>query len=378
MARNIAVSRWRAAGRIFVSPSDRLTVSPSHRLTVLPHRVFVTRRIPEPGLELLESAGAKVRVGQTDDEASVPRHVLEDGVRWCDVLVSLLTEPVDRALLALNPKLLGVANCAVGYDNVDVSASTEMGIPVTNTPGILTDTTADLTWALLLAVARRVPEADAYVRAGRYRLWGIGLMLGADVSPGGSGRRKVLGVIGYGRIGAAVARRAAGFEMDVLAYDPYARDRIAADPGVEWAELDDLLARSDFVTLHPALTDETHHLIGARALRRMKRTAYLINVSRGSVVDEAALAQALRGGQIAGAALDVFEREPAVNTELLACSNVVLAPHIASASTDTRVRMATTAAANAIAHLRGERAPDIVNPRVYETAAYRERVAARD
>ena len=344
----------------------------------MPHRVFVTRRIPEAGLELLAIAGAKVRVGQTDDEASVPRHVLEDGVRWCDVLVSLLTEPVDRALLELNPRLLGVANCAVGYDNVDVAAATSLGIPVTNTPGILTDTTADLTWALLLAVARRVPEADAYVRAGRYRLWGINLMLGADVSPGGSGRRKVLGVIGYGRIGAAVARRAAGFEMDVLAHDPYARERIAAEPAVAWAELDDLLARSDFVTLHPALTDETHHLIDARALRRMKRTAYLINVSRGAVVDEAALAHALRGGQIAGAALDVFEREPAVNAELLACGNVVLAPHIASASTDTRVRMATTAAANALAHLRGERAPDIVNPDVYDTPACRERLAVRD
>ncbi|MDE3129130.1 MAG: D-glycerate dehydrogenase, partial [Gemmatimonadota bacterium] len=250
----------------------------------MPSRVFVTRRIPKPGLDLLAAAGVRTRIGQTDDEAAVPRAVLEDGVRWGGVLVSLLTEPVDAALLALNPRLLGVANCAVGYDNVDVAAATALGIPVTNTPGILTDSTADLTWALLLAVARRIPEADAYVRAGRFRLWGMSLMLGADVSPGGSGRRKVLGVVGYGRIGAAVARRAAGFEMDVLAYDPHARERIDADPGVAWADLDDLLARSDFVTLHPALTAQTRHLIDARALRRMKRTAYLINVSRGPVV----------------------------------------------------------------------------------------------
>ncbi|MDE3215840.1 MAG: D-glycerate dehydrogenase [Gemmatimonadota bacterium] len=342
----------------------------------MPSRVFVTRRIPKPGLDLLAAAGVRTRIGQTDDEAAVPRAVLEDGVRWGGVLVSLLTEPVDAALLALNPRLLGVANCAVGYDNIDVAAATALGIPVSNTPGILTDSTADFTWALLLAVARRVPEGDAYVRAGRYKLWGVNLMLGADVSPGGSGQRKVLGVIGYGRIGAAVARRAAGFEMDVLAYDPEARARIDADPGVAWAELDDLLAQSDFVTLHPALTDRTRHLIDARALRRMKRTAYLINVARGPVVDEAALVAALRGRRIAGAALDVFEREPALAPGLLECDNVVLAPHMASASVDTRGRMAAAAAENALAHLRGERAPDIVNSGVYETAAYRERTAA--
>ncbi len=343
----------------------------------MPSRVFVTRRIPKPGLDVLAGAGVRVRTGQADDEAPVPRPVLEDGMRWGQAVVSLLTEPIDAALLALNPTLLGVANCAVGYDNIDVAAATALGIPVTNTPGILTDTTADLTWALLLAVARRVPEADAYLRAGRYKLWGVNLMLGTDVSPGGSGQRKVLGVVGYGRIGAAVARRAAGFEMDVLAHDPYARERIDADPGVEWAELDDLLARSDFVTLHPALTDRTRHLIDARALHRMKRTAYLINVSRGPVVDEQALVTALRGHRIAGAALDVFKREPALGPGLLECDNVVLAPHIASASVDTRGRMAAMAAENAVAHLRGEHAPNVVNPDVYETAAYRERLAAR-
>ena len=340
-------------------------------------RVFVTRRIPQAGLDLLAQANTEVRVGQPDDEAPVPRAVLEAGVRWGDVLLSLLTEPIDRALLALNPALRGVANYAVGFNNIDVDAASELGIPVSNTPGVLTDTTADLTWALLLAVARRVPEADAYMRGGRYRLWGPRLLLGADVSPGGSGRRKVLGIVGFGRIGSAVARRALGFDMDVLAYDPHARDRIDAAAGVRWAELDALLRDSDFVTLHPLLTDETRHLIDGPALARMKSTAYLINVSRGPVVDEAALVAALRTGEIAGAALDVYEDEPAMAAGLAECGNVVLAPHIASASTDTRDRMATMAAANAVAHLRGEPAPDVVNPDVYDSAAYRRRAPAR-
>jgi glyoxylate reductase len=257
-----------------------------------------------------------------------------------------------------------------------VAAATELGIPVSNTPGVLTDTTADLTWALILAVARRIPEADAYMKAGRYKLWGPNLMLGADVGPGGSGRRKVLGVIGFGRIGAAVARRAVGFDMDVVAYDPHAREAIETSGIARWAELGDLLKQSDFVTLHPRLTKETRHLIDARALKRMKPTAYLINASRGPVVDEAALVRALRGGTIAGAALDVFENEPAMAAGLAECPNVVLVPHIASASTDTRNRMATMAAANALAHLKGEPAPHVVNPGVYDTAAYRERLAA--
>ena len=338
-------------------------------------RVFVTRRIPQAGFDVLAERSVKVRVGQKDDREPVPRAVLEDGVRWGDVLLSLLTEPIDRALLSLNPSLRGVANYAVGFNNIDVAAATELGIPVSNTPGVLTDTTADLTWALLLAVARRIPEAHAYMTGGQYRLWGPNLMLGADVSPGGSGRRKVLGVIGYGRIGGAVAKRATGFDMEVLAYDPHARDAIAQGGIAQWAELDDLLARSDFVTLHPLLTPDTRHLIDARALRLMKKSAYLINVSRGPVVDEEALVRALREHRIAGAALDVFEREPEMAPGLAACDNVVLVPHIASASTDTRERMATMAAANALAHLDGRPAPDVVNPEVYDSDAYRRRIA---
>jgi glyoxylate reductase len=298
-----------------------------------------------------------------------------EGVRWCDVLLSLLTETVDRTLLATNPALRGVANFAVGFNNIDVTGATALGLPVSNTPDVLTDTTADLTWALLLAAARRIPEAQEYMKGGRYKLWGPNLLLGADVSPGGSGRRKVLGVVGFGRIGAAVARRAAGFDMDVIAYDPHARSKIEASGIARWTELGELLDRSDFVTLHPLLTRETHHLINEAALKRMKPTAILVNVSRGAVVDEVALVRALTERWIAGAALDVYEHEPAMAEGLRACENAVLVPHIASATADTRDRMATMAAENALAHLRGERAPNVVNPDVYSSDAYLARVS---
>lgn len=339
-------------------------------------RVFVTRRLPEAGLRTLEDEGADVRVGQTDDERPVDRETLLDGTGWCDVLLPLLTESVDRPVLEANPGLRGVANYAVGYDNVDVEAATALGIPVSNTPGVLTDTTADLAWALLLSVARRIVEADAYVRAGRYGIWGPNLFLGADPSPGGSGRRKALGVVGFGRIGRAVARRAAGFDMEVLVHDPRHRDRVEAfGPPARWVELDELLESSDFVTLHPPLTPDTHHLIGEGELRRMKETACLVNVSRGPVVDEAALVRALREGWIAGAGLDVYEDEPAMAPGLAELSNAVVVPHIGSASRDTRDRMAVIAATNALHHLRGERAPNVVNPEVYEGDAWRRRTS---
>ncbi len=335
--------------------------------------VFVTRRIPEAGLKLLREAGATVTISQNDEEQGVERAELLAGVESCDVLLPLLTEPIDRQVLEANPRLLGVAQMAVGYNNVDVETATELGIPVANTPGVLTETTADFTWAMLMAVARRVPEAHNYMVAGRYKLWGPNLLLGADVGPGASGIKKVLGIVGYGRIGAAVARRAVGFEMEILAYDPFNREGIEADAKVRWAGLDELLEQSDFVTLHPPLTPETHHLIDAAALERMKPTAYLINAARGPVVDEAALVTALRKGAIAGAALDVFEHEPAMAPGLAELDNAVLLPHIASASHDTRSKMATMAAQNALAHLERERAPNAVNPEVYDSAAYRRR-----
>lgn len=334
----------------------------------------MTRRIPDPGLELLRRQDVRVEIGQRDDEAGLDRSGLLEGVRGAGALLSLLTEEVDREVLEANPRLRGVANYAVGYDNVDVAAATELGVPVSNTPGVLTETTADLVWALLLAVARRVPAADAYTRAGHYRIWGPNLFLGDDVSPGGSGEPKVLGIVGFGRIGSAVARRARGFEMDVVAADPRHRERVE-EAGVTWMELDPLLERSDFVSLHPPLTAETRHLIGETELRRMKPDAYLINVSRGPVVDEEALVRAVRNGWIAGAALDVYEDEPELAPGLAQLDGVVLTPHIGSASRDTRGRMARIAASNALHHLRGERAPNVVNPQVYGRDAWRERVA---
>ncbi len=336
---------------------------------------FVTRRIPEAGLEILRDSGARVTVHQDDEEQGVERADLLAGVAACDVLVPLLTEPIDREVLAANGQLLGVAQMAVGYNNIDVDVATELGIPVTNTPGVLTETTADLAWALLMAVARRIPEAHNYMVGGRYKIWGPNLLLGADVGTGASGRRKVLGIVGYGRIGAAVARRAGGFDMEILAHDPFNREGIDADPSVSWAELDELLECSDFVTLHPPLTPDTRHLIDAAALARMKPTACLINTARGPIVDEKALVEALRAGTIAGAALDVFEDEPAMAPGLAELPNAVLLPHIASASHDTRSKMATMAATNAVALLERRQGANTVNPEVYESEAYRRRVA---
>lgn len=339
----------------------------------MPERVFVSRRIPEAGLHVLRAAGVEITIGQSDTEHGLDRATLIQGIRGADVLLSLLTERIDAEALAANPHLRGVANMAVGFNNVDVAHATRLGIPVSNTPGVLTDTTADLTWALLLAAARRLPQADQYMRAGRYRIWGPDLFLGADVSPGGSGVPKTLGIIGFGRIGRAVARRARGFDMRVLAHSP---DFAAGDAldGVAHADLDQLLSESDFVTLHAPYLPETHHLIGERELRLMKPSAFLVNVARGELVDERCLVRALHEGWIAGAALDVFEHEPAMAAGLADCPNTVLVPHIGSASTDTRSRMAAIAAANALAHLRGEPAPDAVNAQVYRTTAWRDRL----
>jgi glyoxylate reductase len=336
-------------------------------------KIFMTRKIPEAGLEILARAG-EVHVAVEAGNKKVPLEKIIDGVKDADVLVSLLTEPVDRKVLEAGSRLLGVANFAVGFNNVDVEAATELGLPVTNTPGVLTDTTADLAWALLMAVGRNIVAADRYMRAGRFRLWGPSLFLGGDISRGGDGKPKVLGIIGFGRIGQAVFRRSRGFEMRVLAFDPPLKEVIEKTNGVEYAERDQLLRESDFVTIHSDLNPSTHHLLNAEAFDNMKSTAYLINTSRGPVVDEAALVRALQAKTIGGAALDVFENEPEMSPGLGELDNVVVVPHIASASRDTRNRMATMCAENAVAHLKRERAPFCVNPEVYETEAYRRRI----
>jgi glyoxylate reductase len=337
-------------------------------------RIVITRRIPKAGMDVLEGSEARVTVVQSNEEQGLSREQVLDAVRAADVLLCQLTEPIDREVLSANDRLLGVAQMAVGFDNIDVGTATELGIPVANTPGVLTDTTADTAWALLMAAARRIPESHEYMVAGRYKIWGPNLLLGHDVSPGGSGRRKVLGIIGYGRIGRAVARRSIGFDMEVLAYDPFNREGVEQDDLATWADLPELLERSDFISLHPALTEDTRHLIGEAELRAMKPTAILINASRGPVIDEETLVRALQEGWIGGAGLDVYEDEPAMKPGLAECETAVLVPHIGSATGDTRGKMASMAATNALAHLASERAPNCVNPEVYDSEAYRRRV----
>jgi glyoxylate reductase len=323
-------------------------------------RVFVARRLPEEGLAPLAEA---LEVDLWPDELPPPRATLLERVRGMDGLLALLTDRVDDELLdAAGPGLRVVSNFAVGFDNIDVPACTRRGIPVGNTPGVLTETTADLAWALLMAAARRLPEGYDYVRAGKWRTWGPLLLLGSDI------HHATIGIVGFGRIGREIAKRARGFDMTILVHDafpPTVEDQ--ASLGVESVSMDELLARSDFVTLHVNLTPETRHLIRADALARMKPTAILVNTSRGPVVDQVALAAALREGTIAGAALDVTDPEPmAPDDPLLSLANCLVVPHIASASRATRGKMAAMAAANLLAGVRGERLPTPVNPEVYD------------
>ena len=277
-----------------------------------------------------------------------------------DALICLLTEKVDRELLdAAGPNLRIVANVAVGYDNIDVPACTERNVAVSNTPGVLDETTADFTWTLLLAVARRLVEGDRLARSGGWHQWNFDLLCGTDIWG------KTLGIVGMGRIGRAVARRASGFRMHVI-YSGTSRAplEIERELHAEYMTQDQLLQRADFVSLHVPLNAKTRGLIGHDELAKMKRTAFLINTTRGPVVQEAALVQALDEGVIAGAALDVFEREPLISDGLRR-DNVVLAPHLGSASIETRTKMAMIAAENAIAFFEGKRPPTLLNPEVW-------------
>ncbi len=323
-------------------------------------RVFVARILPEPGLQpIVEQTDADV----WQDELPPPRHKLLRRVAGVDGLLSLLTDRVDDELLdAAGSQLRVVSNFAVGFDNIDVAACTRRGIPVGNTPGVLTETTADLAFALLMAVARRIHEGYDYVRGGHWKTWGPLLLLGQDIH-GAS-----LGIVGFGRIGREMARRARGFSMRVLYYDVNpASAEDEAQLGARRADLDELLAASDFVSLHTNLTAETRQLINADALRRMKREAILINTSRGPVVDHDALYEALREGEIAGAGLDVTDPEPLpVSHPLLGLPNCLVVPHIASASVVTRGRMARMAADNLLAGLHGAKLPTCVNPEIYQ------------
>lgn len=318
--------------------------------------VFVTRRIPEAGLRMVQEA-CDVRLWE--GELPPPKEVILQEVAECEGLLCLLTDPIDAEVIAAAPRLRVISQYAVGVDNVDLEAATARGIPIGHTPGVLTEATADMAFALLMAAARRIPEGIENVRAGQWRTWEPLGLLGADVWGA------TLGIVGLGRIGTAVARRARGFHMRVLYHDRARRPDLEAELGLECAGLDDLLAQADFISLHTPLTPETHHLVGERALKRMKPTAILVNTSRGPVVDTDALMRALREGWIAAAALDVTDPEPLPpDHPLLALPNCIVVPHIASGTITVRERMAVMAAENLLAGLRGERLPYCVNREV--------------
>lgn len=320
-------------------------------------RVFVTRIIPDQGLRLVQNF---CDVDLWTDELPPPRDVLLKRVGGVEGLLSLLTDRIDGEVMnAAGPQLKVISNHAVGFDNIDVPAATQRGIPVGNTPGILTDATADFAFALLMAAARRVVEGERYVRDGKWKTWGPSLLLGPDV------HGATLGLVGFGRIGQAMARRARGFDMRVLYHDPSAPP---VEPGLNAtaADLDAVLRESDFVSLHTPLTSETHGLVNRERLARMKPTAILINTARGPIVDAAALYEALAEHRIFAAALDVTDPEPIpTDSPLLSLDNLIVVPHIASASVATRQKMSLMAAQNLIAGLQDERLPNCVNPEVY-------------
>ena len=330
-------------------------------------RLFLTRRIPDPGLALIREAFA---VTGGEEDRPLERESLLRGVAGADALLSLLTETVDAAVMdAAGPRLRVISNMAVGVDNIDVAAATARGILVTNTPGVLTDATADLTWALILSTVRRVVEGDRMVREGRFGRWSPFMLLGRDVAG------LTLGIVGMGRIGQAVARRALGWDMRVIytrRSGPLPPDQIPH--GARWesrAGLDDVLREADIVSLHVPLLPETRHLIGVRELALMRPGSYLINTARGPVVDEAALVEALKSGHLAGAGLDVYEHEPELAPGLADLPNATLLPHLGSATVETRGRMAELAALNAIAAVRGEPVPHLVNPEVLQPGCSR-------
>jgi glyoxylate reductase len=314
-------------------------------------RVFITQQIPEPAPRLLIEAGLEVEISKA--EGPLPADALAASVEDRDAVLCLLTDKIDVPILDAARGCKIFANMAVGYNNIDVAAASERGILVSNTPGVLTEATADLAWTLILGVARRVAEGDREMRAGRFPGWGPLYMLGGDVTGA------TLGLMGPGRIAAAVAKRARGFDMKIVYAGRRANPEIDALGG-RLVPFDQLLAESDFVSLHVPLTTDTRHMINPRALALMKPSAYLINTARGPVVDERALVSALKAGTIAGAGLDVYEFEPKMVEGLAECPNTLLLPHLGSATHATRSAMSRIAAENVLAVLQGGRAPNLV------------------
>jgi len=315
--------------------------------------VFLTRPLPDP---VIKEIRRHFRLRFNRDDHPLSKKEILHGIQTADGLISMLSDSIDREIIETAPRLRIIANYAVGYNNIDLIAAREREIFVTNTPGVLTETTADLTWALILASARRLPEGEQLARSGKWTGWAPTQLLGSDVFG------KTLGIIGMGRIGQAVAKRAIGFEMRVVYYS---RHRLAERDEkrlrLSFLPLPELLREADFVSLHLPLTEEAHHLIDRKALGMMKPTAFLINTARGPIVDERALIDALRKEKIAGAGLDVFEEEPAIPKELRDRKEVVLLPHLGSASLETRIRMGRIVLENLVAALAGKKPPNVVN-----------------
>jgi len=319
--------------------------------------VYVTRKIPQPAIDMLKNCSLIKEVRVNPDNRVLTRQELVEAVRWADCLLSQLTDTIDASLLDENKKLKIVANYAVGFNNIDVKAATVRKIAASNTPDVLTDTTADLTFALLLSTARRIVESDIFLREGKYKSWEPLLLLGNDI------HHKTIGIVGFGRIGYAVAKRAKGFDMNIIYYDIEEKS-YGKDLGAKLVSMETLLKESDFITLHPFLDPKSTHLIDEPQLKMMKKNAILINASRGPVINEKALVKALKENWIAGAGLDVFENEPELAPGLVNCLNCVIVPHIGSATIETRTRMGTLAAENIIARLKGENLPSCLNPEV--------------
>ncbi len=309
-------------------------------------KVFVTRKIPEDGIKILEGAGLDVEIFPHNSPPS--KSEIIEGVRDADALISLLVDKIDREVMDSAPDLKVIGNYAVGYNNIDVEYAKKKGIVVTNTPGVLTDATADLAFALLLAAARRVVEGDGFMRQGKFNGWAPMLLLGKDVWGA------TIGIIGAGRIGQAVGRRAKGFNMRILYYSRKRKKEFEKETGAKFVSLEELLKEADFITIHTPLTEETRHLIGKREFEIMKDGAVLINTARGEVVDEKAMIEALNSGKLFAAGLDVFYGEPNVNPELFELPNVVLTPHIGSATESTRRKMAEMVCKDVVRVLNGQ------------------------
>ena len=323
-------------------------------------RVYVTRRLPQPALDIIRPIADFTLWDREDVPPS--RQVLLREVTQVDGLLSLLTDRIDGEVMDAAPRLRVVSNFAVGFDNIDIPAATQRRIVVTNTPEVLTETVADFAFCLMLAAARRLVEGDRYARDGKWKTWEPLLLAGQDMY------RATLGLIGLGRIGSAVARRAKGFEMRVMYYDPFRREDLEQSLQIEYRPFTDVLRQADFISVHVPLSEQTRHLIGRDQFSMMKPTAVFVNTSRGPVVDQQALAEALAARRIFAAGIDVFEREPVPTDDpLLAQGNAIVAPHIASASIPTRIRMATLAAENLVAVLQGKRPPNPVNPEVLKS-----------